>query len=174
MNAKMLMFSFGLLAACVAQAKESKYREVVNADTQAKFEQIISMVQGEMKTGGRYEFVPADERKTVDAKLTQMQGLFTKSGSIEQMQQDEKIQLFNAQEVVNAILTKRDSDRVICENKAPVGSHIRKTTCHTYGQEEQARRDTGKQIRDWDHRGCVGASTAGPCMPGLPGSGTGK
>jgi hypothetical protein len=160
-----LLFSSALLAmASTATAKESKYHEVVNADSQDKFEQIITMVRGEMKAGGRYEFVKPDERQTIETKLDEMQTLFKSSGSVEQMHQDEKVQLFNAQELVNAILTKRDSDRVICVNRAPVGSHIPKTTCHTYGQEEEARRETTKEIKEWDIRGCTGGPS-GQCMP---------
>jgi hypothetical protein len=171
---KILLASVLLALGTAAAAKESKYHEVVNADSHDKFEQIVAMVQSELKPGGRYEFVPTAERTTIDNKLAEMLDLFKKNGSVEQMHQDEKVRLFNAQESVNAILTKRDSDRVICVNQAPIGSHIPKTSCHTYGQEEEARRQTAKTIKDWDNRGCAGASTEGPCMPGKAGAGHGK
>ncbi|GAA0716891.1 hypothetical protein [Dokdonella soli] len=147
-----------------AAAKESKYHEVVNASSQDRLEQLVVMVQGEMKPGGRYEFVKPDERKTIDAKFAEMLDLLKRKGSIEAMQQDEKVRLFNAQEMVNSILTRRDSDRVICENRTPIGSHIPQTSCHTYGQAEEARHDTVKKMMDWDHIACVDSKTSEQCM----------
>ncbi|MEO7324880.1 MAG: hypothetical protein ABIW82_08630 [Dokdonella sp.] len=146
---------------------------MINADSLDTFEQKVAMVHAEMAVGGRYEFVKPDERRTIDLKFSEMDGLMKQSGPVESMKQDQKIQLFNAQEVVNAILTKRDSDRVICENIVPIGSHIPKTKCHTYGQSEEARRESVRTMNAWDNRGCVGGSTAGPCMPGKSGGSSG-
>ena len=88
-----------------------------------------------------------------------MTALFDQYCTVSAMNQDAKVQLFNDQEVVNSILTKRDRDRVICTNKAPIGSHIRQTTCHTYAQEVQAHQETQKQMSDWKVMGCAGTSS---------------
>lgn len=156
-----LLIPLVVATAAVSVSAKEKYREVVNAETPDKFEQISATVRQEMEAGGRYEFVKPDERTTIDKKLSEMDLLFKQNESVQRMPQNQKVQLFNAQEVVNAILTKRDSDRVICENRLPIGSHIPKTTCHTYGQEQEAHRATVKAMHDWDNRGCVGS-----CMPG--------
>jgi len=36
-----------------------------------------------------------------------------------------QIELFNQQELVNSILTRRDRDRVICERGSLTGTHLR-------------------------------------------------
>jgi hypothetical protein len=151
-------FAFLLLAllACTAGAKENYHEKHINADTRDKFEAVAADVRNEMQSGGRYEYVTADERKTIDTKLTEISALFDKNGSVADMSQDTKVQLFNDQEIVNSILTHRDRDRVICQNTAPIGSHIPVTTCHTYGQEVEAREGTKNQLDQWQRRPCVG------------------
>lgn len=147
--------------AMVAPAKEHYHEKQFNADTRDKFESVAASVRAEMKKGGRYEYVTPKERDTIDAKLTEMQKLFADNDSVQAMKQDTKIALFNAQEVVNSILTHRDRDRVICEHHTPVGSHIPVTDCHTYGQEEDARHATRNQLDDWQRLGCVNAGCTG-------------
>jgi hypothetical protein len=149
--------SMAILAPCTA--KENYHEKQVNADTKEAFADISQNVRREMDSGGKYEFVPPDERAKIDKSFAEMTALFDQYGTVSAMNQDAKVKLFNDQEIVNSILTKRDRDRVICENKAPVGSHIRQTTCHTYAQEVQARQDTQKQMSDWKVMGCAGTSS---------------
>lgn len=158
------------LASGRANAVEEKYHEAVKAETAAEFAEVVAAVRAEMAPGGRYRFVQPAERATIDRGLEAMQKLFDDNmGQVAAMSQEEKIALFNAQESVNAILTRRDGDRVICEQRKPVGSNIPKTSCHTYAQEEEARRGTTKVMRDWTTRGCVGGTAGRPCMPGKGG-----
>lgn len=183
--------------ASAASAKESTYHQNVNAGNGDTFQQVVTWVHDEMKTGGRYAEVTPAERLKVDARFAEMQALFDERGSIERMHQDEKVALFNAQEEVNALLAKRDTvlaerdgttatptarrvaqvnrekDRVICENRAAVGSHIAKTTCHTKAQSDEAQRDTQRIVKAWDNRACAGGTVGRPCMPGKPGGASG-
>jgi hypothetical protein len=143
-----------------AIAKENYHEKALNADTRDKFEAVASDVRKEMEPGGRYEYIKPEERQTVDRKLSEMEALLSAS-DVAAMKQDDKIKLFNAQEIVNSILTRRDSDRVICKNETKVGSHIPTTNCHTYGQEEEARRGTHNQLDEWLRRGCAVAGCVG-------------
>ncbi len=146
----------GLLALCsVSVCAKEKYHEVVNAQSEEAFAQLSDNVRRDMAAGGRYEFVTPGERATVDKSFGAMTALFRERQSVDKMSEPEKVALFNNQEVVNSILTKRDSDRVICENRVPVGSHIPKTSCHTYGQEEEARRGTNQEIDALKHTPCI-------------------
>jgi hypothetical protein len=151
-------------ASSLGSAKENYHENAFNADTKEKFDDVAASVRKEMTHGGRYEFVKADERKTIDQSLDDMTQLFDQHGSVQAMNQDTKVRLFNDQELVNSILTKRDRDRVICTNQAPIGSHIPVTKCHTYGQEIEAREGTQNQLAGW--------KSAEPCMsspsPGNP------
>ena len=152
-----IALSIAVLTPC--SAKENYHEKQVNADTKEAFADISQNVRRQMDAGGKYEFVPPDERTKIDKSFGEMTALFDQYGSVSAMNQDAKVKLFNNQEIVNSILTKRDRDRVICESKAPIGSHIRQTTCHTYAQEVQAHLETQKQMADWKVAPCVGTSS---------------
>ena len=149
----------------LASAKENYKESAFNADTRDKFESVSSNVRKELEKGGRYEYVKPEERRQIDQKLTDMSAAFNESGSVQTMKEDTKIKLFNDQEVINSILTKRDKDRVICTKQAPIGSHIPVTSCHTYGQEEDARRGTRDQLDKWKQAPCIGAPSPGSPHP---------
>ena len=141
-----------------AGAKENYKEKAFNADTRDKFEAVAANVREEMEDGGRYQYVKQDERKKIDAALSEMSALFAETGSVQAMDEDTKIKLFNDQEIVNSILQRRDGDRVICKKQAPVGSHIPITTCHTYAQEVEAREGARNQMSSWGQGACSAVS----------------
>lgn len=119
-----------------------KTEVIVKAENKDDFTAVVAAVHQQMQSGGRYEFVDQAERGKVDASFADMQLLFDKYGTVAQMDQNDKVQLFNDQEAVNAILTRRDDKRLVCESVSPVGSHIPRTTCRTYREIELERRNT--------------------------------
>jgi hypothetical protein len=135
-------------AFAITAAAADKPEPAVNADTKERFATVSSWVQQEMRPGGRYEHITSSERSTVEAKLAEMGGLLDKHGTVAEMNDTEKTEMFNSQEQVNAILTKRDGDRLICKSVAPVGSHIPVTTCRTARQMESEQRDARTYIED--------------------------
>lgn len=142
-----LVYSYLVLAAMACQfsaahafAKEPTPPDV-KADTKEKFDAVVDHLHQEMGAGGRFEFLTAEERVTVDHDLDDMHGLFDHFGKVDAMDDKSKIQLYNDQSEVNALLTKRDGDREICTHEQPTGSHLPKTTCRNYAQMERERRD---------------------------------
>ncbi|GAA0716896.1 hypothetical protein [Dokdonella soli] len=127
------------LAAPLSAAEKAS--PAVNADTKEAFATVSEWVHKQMNEGGRYSHVTSREKETVDKRFDEMDKLFAKSGAVAQMSDDEKTRMFNAQEEINAILAKRDSERLICKNVAPVGSHIPVKTCVTAGELENRRRE---------------------------------
>ena len=144
----------------IAVAKEHYRENSVKADTREVFEQLADNVRREMSPGGKYEYIKPDEKPKVDKALADMTRLFEEHDTVAAMTQDQKVALFNAQETVNSILTLRDRDRVICQNKPPLGSHIPQTSCHTYAQEVEARQGARKMMDDWGRPLCVGKNMA--------------
>lgn len=130
----------------MALADEPK--QIVKADNAKDFAVVVSAVHQEMQTGGRYEFTPEAERGTIDSRLSDMSALFQKRGTVDAMTADEKVRLMNDQSQVNAILTKRDSERLICKREAPTGSHLTRSVCRTYGEIERAQRDSTRYLED--------------------------
>jgi hypothetical protein len=144
----------------IAAAKEHYRENSVKADTKDVFDQLADNVRREMRPGGKYEFIKPDEKPKVDKALDEMTKLFDEHDTVAAMTQDQKVALYNAQETVNSILTLRNRDRVICENKPPLGSHIPQTSCHTYAQEVEAHQGAQKMMDDWGRPLCVGKNMA--------------
>jgi hypothetical protein len=105
----------------------------VYADTPDKFAEQSAWIETQMKTGGRYEYTSDTDKRHVRDLLAEMAGLLQHSGSVAAMDMGTRIKLFNGQEEVNGILKHNDANRLVCERRAPVGSNLPVTTCHTYG-----------------------------------------
>lgn len=120
----------------------SKTEVIVKAQNKDDFTAVVAAVHQQMQQGGRYEFVDKGEREKVDASFSDMQTLFDKYGTVAQMDENAKVQLFNDQEAVNGILTRRDDKRLVCESVAPIGSHIPRTSCRTYREIELEHHQT--------------------------------
>lgn len=139
----------GALALPYAAGHAAGTELTVKAATRDDLTATADAVRKQMVPGGRYEFVSPAERSQVETTLADMDATFDRSGgSVATMNQDAKIQLYNDQETVNAILTKRDADRRICKSVAPTGSLIPKTSCHTYGEIEKSQRDSQQFMHD--------------------------
>jgi hypothetical protein len=131
-----------------AYAADGALQKPVAADTPEKFAETVKHIHDEMGSGGRYEFISPTERGKADADLGAMQDMLSKAGSVDAMKAEDKVRLFNTQEHLNGILTHSDSERLVCERRAPVGTSIPQTTCRTLGEIERARRNSGKALQD--------------------------
>jgi hypothetical protein len=140
---------FALLA-FPALAKE-KIEPAVNANNKEAFATVSNWVRGQMDEGGRYGHVTAGERTRVNARLDEMSGLFERYGTVEQMPETDKVEMFNKQEEVNAILAKHDGERLICKNVKPVGSHIPVKQCMTAADMEARRRGDQHYLQKSQH-----------------------
>jgi hypothetical protein len=162
---KLVFFALAIVATS-AVAKENYKEASFNADTRDSFASVSAAVREQIKPGGRYEYVNDKERFTINQKLDDMGALFASHESVATMSQENKIQLYNDQESINSILTKRDGERVICKKEAPIGSHIPVTTCHTYAQEQDAHKANAQQVDQWGRMQC-GENKSGGGMCGL-------
>ncbi len=144
----MLLASMQPFCAGLASASDKVIEKPVAADTADKFTQTAAGIHAEMGAGGRYEFMRPDDKGKVEADLNTMAAMLQKSGSVASMPQGDQVKLFNTQEHLNGILTHSDSNRLICERRAPVGTNIPINTCKTVGEIEKARRDAQKYMTD--------------------------
>ncbi len=140
------------IGAGITWAADGVIQKPVAADTPEKFTQTAEQVRKEMGAGGRYEFIRPDDKTKVNADLDSMAAMLQKSGSVGAMKEDEKVQLFNTQEHLNGMLTHSDRNRLVCENSAPTGSNLRRTTCMTVGEIELKRQRDQKGIQDLQQR----------------------
>jgi len=126
--------------AAPAAVPEEHGKPVVKADSKENFEAIVAAIHQQMEPGGRWQFIDKGERATIDGSFADMQRLYDQFGSVDKMDQNAKVRLLADQSTVNAILTKKDGDRLICETVMPVGSHLPMKTCKTYAQIQAEQR----------------------------------
>lgn len=127
---------------------EDKTEPVVKADNKDDFAVVAAAIRQQVAPGGRWEFVNRNENDTINRNLNDMQSLFDKFGTVDKMDDASKTQLFNDQESVNVILTKRDDKRLVCEQEIPVGSHLPVKACRTYGDIERERVGARRFLED--------------------------
>lgn len=121
-------------SAPAATVPEENGKPVVKADSKENFEAVVAAIHQQMQPGGRWQYIDANERGTVDGSFADMGKLYDQFGSVDKMDQSAKVRLLADQSTVNAILTKKDGDRLICQTVMPVGSHLPVKTCKTYAQ----------------------------------------
>ncbi len=136
-----------VLMASPAFAKKP-IEKVVVADTAPKFEILVEKIRSQMVDGGRYEFISGRDRDAVDLSFQKMSAMLTSSGSVEAMSEQDKDRLFNEQEKVNGLLAKNSDDRLVCQDVAPVGSHLPVRTCKTYRQIAKDRSDSRRDMQN--------------------------
>lgn len=117
-----------------ASVPEENGKPVVKADSKENFEAIVAAIHQQMQPGGRWQFIDKNERATVDGSFADMGKLYDQYGSVDKMDHNAKVRLLADQSTVNAILTRKDGDRLICRSEIPVGSHLPVKTCKTYAQ----------------------------------------
>ena len=135
-----------LLGVSVVHAAEAEKPLV--AKTFEAFKQDSARIRKQMQPGGVYEHTSANEQARVETRLGDMYKLLEAHSSEAEMSETEKVALLNAQEEINGILQHNDSNRLVCEHVAPVGSHRPVTTCRTYGEIMARERADQKYLQD--------------------------
>ena len=150
---KIIPFVAAALFAVAAQASDSESRVVEKplvAQTLADFNVSAAQIHREMEPGGTYEFIKPEDRRRVDNGLAHIGKLLQDHASASDLSSRDKITLVNAQEEVNAVLKHNDSNRLVCESRAPIGSHIPVNTCRRYGDIEERRAESRREVTDND------------------------
>jgi hypothetical protein len=128
------------MSAPAAAVPEENGKPVVKADSKENFEAVVAAIHQQMQPGGRWQYIDNSERATIDGSFADMGKLYDQFGSVDKMDQSARIRLLADQSTVNAILTRKDGDRLICETNMPVGSHFPVKTCKTYAQMQAEQR----------------------------------
>ncbi|TAN07966.1 MAG: hypothetical protein EPN36_01050 [Rhodanobacteraceae bacterium] len=97
--------------------------------TPQSFELQAARVRAGLDPGGIYDFASARDRARVDQAIAVMDTLFRRYGSIRTMRGAQRVELFNAQESVNWILTRGRTGNIRCVWTRQTGSHIPRTLC---------------------------------------------
>ena len=135
------------LVACGTAAGATKY-VTRNKLEPANFDALRKAIAFELEPGGRFEFVQPAERSTIAVALDRMRVLLEGKASLAELREQDKVALINAQEEINAILTRRDSERLICQRRELPGSHRKISVCETYGEQQARKGNMKENVRD--------------------------
>ncbi|MBO9664623.1 hypothetical protein [Dokdonella sp.] len=142
----MTMKSLGLAVALIAcgfastaVAKRGEAAWTFKADTPAAFAEQATKVREGMRPSGPYAGISASDRRVVESELDKIGALLERKGSASALSDGEQVELANAQERVNAILTRNDGDRLVCTYERRSGSNFKYKNCMTASERERTR-----------------------------------
>lgn len=150
-----------LLASIIAMAAAAPAsgNEAPAPDVSKILQQQAAIRADVMARSGRYKDLPEDKRNTL---LNHQQVVTSRLGGVQttaQLNEHDRIAVFNALEAIEAIVNKAEDDRMICKRHKPVGSNRPQTVCRTVAQ-LRAEEDNNEQRRN---QVCVDAWNSGAC-----------
>lgn len=107
----------------------------------------------DLKDGAVYREISYQDSKTVRDALDRMSARLGEVAAIEDLDEQEKVEVFNDQELVNTILTMAENDsRTVCRRRGQLGTNFKTTTCETV-KERRERQEADRLAIDQLLRG---------------------
>lgn len=132
-----------LLVPGVALASKGKQQVDVSSGTFAEQRQ---KVDADLADGETYSEITAAQRAEVVAALDRMEALLG-GRQVSELTEAEKVELMNAQSLVNTHLTDAAEDsRLVCRREPVVGSRLQRSQCLTVAQRRRIREDSKEQL----------------------------
>jgi hypothetical protein len=144
----LLLLGALFVASPVFAASSQVAEKPLVAQSLDSFNTEAAKIREQMRPGGVYDHIAPKDKGRVEERLDQMQKLLSAHSADGDLRREDKVALLNAQEEVNGILRHNDNNRLVCEHTAPVGSHVPKTTCRTYGEVLEQQRADQKFLQD--------------------------
>ncbi len=131
---------FAAVACGVAGGAMAKSDIKFNIGSMEEFDRQVADVQAEMSNGGQYAEIGRKDRAALDTEFARMRSLLDRKFSTGRLEDRDQVELANAQERANAILTRNDGDRLICTWERRSGSNFKYKSCMTASQRDGERR----------------------------------
>lgn len=128
-----------LLAGCGATTPETKTASAAPAAAQAETGKIISVQdylwqQEQIRAGledGSLGAFSAEDKALVLSKQNELKAVLSGVETIDELTDEDRIVVFNAQEQINGVLQRNLYDTPICRREHTVGTYRQKTVCLT-------------------------------------------
>ena len=109
-------------------------------DAGATFQVQRDAILKALEDGETYVEIRSTDRDRVRELLGRIETLLVGKSRLDELSEDAKVQAFNDQQEINALLTRALTDsRMVCEREQKVGSHRRTTSCMTVAARRRAR-----------------------------------
>ncbi len=139
-----LIFAVVFVAGCASGPATPT--QMMAAEHENKLESIgvylenIRRLRAEYDSGERGPLKPRERETFVESQET-LERILVGVESVGELNEDERIAVYNAQGAINAIVLGNIEDRPICRRGvAKTGSRIRKTECYTAAERERMKR----------------------------------
>lgn len=101
----------------------------------------------------------AEVRRQQDIVFAALDGV----DDIEALDDDARLEVYNAQQTINGIITKNTANTPICRREATLGSHRQRTVCMTPAQRAEAADNAQRMLEMWGvgRKGGAQAPTGG-------------
>jgi hypothetical protein len=117
-------------------------------DVEEQFATQRTQILEELGDGETYSEIQAADREKVKSALARISAALAKSGGVAQLGEEQKVAVFNDQELVNNILTEAgENSRLVCKRVKKTGSHMASNQCMTVAARNRAREHAQEQLR---------------------------
>lgn len=114
----------------------------VATDSPKSFAKQAAEVRKEMGPRGEYGGISGNDRTAVNEDLDKISALLKKRGSASQLNDSEQVELMNAQERINAVLTRNEGNRLFCTMESRLGTNFKQKVCRTQAEIDGIRRNS--------------------------------
>ena len=134
--------------ASISQASAGKPKLELDVEKSAFAEQKRDIIV-KLSDGKTYSEISSNDKGAVTAALDRMEVKINGAGGVEGLTMEQKVEVFNDQEVVNNLLTKaRKDSRLVCKRETTVSSRIPSTQCRTVAERKRSYEEAQSLIRD--------------------------
>jgi hypothetical protein len=113
------------------------------AASKAHFETLKTQLIGQLDTA-KFSDIKPDDKHAVLKALDRIEARYDKVTQSDQMSEDDRVEMFNDQEIINTIITRAAPDsRTVCERTVVGDSHLMRVSCMTLAVRKE-RAKTGQ------------------------------
>jgi hypothetical protein len=173
-----LFACFPLLAAALLTASTASAQDPVRADDSesksvianapprlqgGKIEDLVTYHEklGAQVEAGEYAGMSSGDRRRLRKAQKQLLDTVAGHASYDELDENERLRVFNAHEAVLALIEGRADDRIVCHTSRRTGSHLRQVDCATAAERAQRSKDSENFLRRptacLDKRVCKGS-----------------
>ena len=138
---------FAGLLCCGNALADSQAQPIVVKDI-AKFLDYQRDLRGDMQGNSKFKHVDESSKRRLFAAQDTLFSVLKDKHSIDELDDDQRIAVYNAQAEITAVLTDAELDRPMCKREKPIGSNMMKTICITKrDRQEMQERQKSHNLR---------------------------
>jgi hypothetical protein len=144
----LLLAASTVAQASISQGSSGKSKLELDVQNKSFIEQKQTII-AQLGDGKTYSEISSKDRGEVTAALDRMDVAIGTAGSVDALTMEQKVAVFNDQEVVNTLLTKaRKDSRLVCKRETTVSSRLPTTQCLTVAERKRVYEEAQSMIRD--------------------------